>query len=371
MDVGIVVEQALSRVPGGTGRFALELAAALARTQESGDRVTSWTAWHRDLSLAAVAGVRGPRRLAAPSRGLAVLWERGVGPAPRRGDVVHAPTLLLPPRRGRPLVVTVHDTVPWTHPGTLTPRGVRWHRAMARRAVRTADALTVPTQAVADELREVLPAAARLPVRVLGAGVSGALRCGDPAVADGLDLPSRYLLSLATLEPRKGLDVLLAALAGLGDAAPALVVVGQPGWGGVDVAGQARRLGLREEAVRVLGRLDDAVLAGVLRRADALVVPSRAEGFGLPVIEAMAAGTAVIVSDAPALVEVAGGAARVTPRDDPVALGEAIMALGDEATRSALVAAGRVRAADFDWDEVGRRAWELYRELAQPGMRAG
>ena len=369
MRVGVLVEQALAPVPGGTGRYSVELAAALARTAADDDTVSGWTSWHRDMELARVGGVDGPRRLPLGRRALAASWERGLGPAPRGVDVLHAPTPLFPPRR-QPLVVTVHDTVPWTHPETLTARGARWHRHMAERAARVADAIAVPTQAVRDELHELLPAT-RGRIHVLGAGVSAALRrAPEPAVgarvAARLRLPETYVLSLATLEPRKGLDLLIEAIALLGPSAPPLVVVGQPGWGGVDLRRAAASAGVDPELVHALGKVSDGELAVLLRGARLLVAPSRAEGFGLPVAEAMAVGTPVVCSDAPALVEVAGDAASIVARGDPVALAAAIgELLADAAKRERLATAGLARAARFDWDVVAHRAWTLYYTLLE------
>ena len=362
--IGVVLEQLLSPVPGGTGRYAAEVAEALAR--RPGVAVTGWVAWHRDVGPATRDGVSGPRRLALPRRPLIAAWERGLGPDPRAVDVLHAPTLLAPPRRSRPLVVTVHDAVPWTHPETLTPRGVRWHRAMAERVARTADAVVVPTHAV----RRALEPHLRLPhVVVVGEGVTPGLRA-LPADAEArrrrLDLPdSGYLLSLATLEPRKGLDVLLAALAD--PAAPdlPLLVVGQPGWGGVDPARIAADLGLPAGRVRPLGRLPDADLAVVLRDATALVVPSRAEGYGLPVLEGMAAGTPVVTSDDPALVEVGADATRTAPVGDAAALARALAAVTDDAAmRAQMVSAGYLRAAATTWDSAAGELVSLYEGLA-------
>ena len=361
MRLAILLEQALAPVPGGTGRYSIELAAALVRTAAASDTVHSWTAWHRDLSPAVVAGVRGPSRLPSPRRALTVAWERDLGPAPRGVDVLHAPTLLFPPRR-QPLVVTLHDTVPWTHPETLTPRGARWHRTMAARAAQRADAIAVPTHAVANELVEVLPGLSPDRIHVLGGGVARAL-LDVPGDLGLVGLPDGFILSLATLEPRKGLDVLIAALGRMGDKAPALVIAGQPGWGRVDLARAADAAGVRD--VRALGRLTDAELGVILRRARVLVAPSRAEGFGLPVAEAMAVGTPVICSDIPALAEVAGDAAVLVPVGDPAALAEALAdLLGDEAALRKLGEAGLARAARYDWDAVARRAWDVYRSVA-------
>jgi len=238
---------------------------------------------------------------------------------------------------------------------------------MAASAVAHADAVVVPTDAVAEELSALFPAlGGRL--HALGAGVTRTLLLAPDEterVVAQLRLPDRYLISLATLEPRKGLDVLVNALALLGNTAPDLVVAGQPGWGGVDLPAVANRAGLAADRIRLVGRLTDRELAVVLRRASALVAPSRAEGFGMPVAEAMAVGTPVICSDAPALVEVAADAAMVVRREDPGALAEAIDALmRDEPLRARLARAGLVRAARYDWDEVARRAWRLYYELA-------
>ncbi|SOD73013.1 glycosyltransferase involved in cell wall bisynthesis [Jatrophihabitans sp. GAS493] len=369
MRLAILLEQALSPVPGGTGRYSVELVKALVGTARADDSVSTWTAAHRDLTAAFVAGAAGPHRVALPRRGLIAAWSRGVGPRPRHADLVHAPTLLVPPRpRSGRLVVTIHDVVPWTHPQTLTPRGVAFHHAMAARAADYADAIAVPTQAVAAQLLEHVPGLTAERISVLGAGVSDSIRL-DPTpertadVIARLRLPQRYLLSLATLEPRKGLDVLLEALAATASPLP-LLLVGQPGWGGLDVPAMAARLGLGPDRVRVLGRIEDADLAVVLRQATLLCAPSRAEGFGLPIAEAMVAATAVICSDDPAQVEVAGGAARVVAREDPAALATAIAELdGDDSHRSRLEALGRARSADFDWTAVGARAWELYRRL--------
>ena len=368
MRLAVVVEQCLAPVPGGTGRYTRELAAALAGTAPAGATVTGWTAWHRRPGAATVPGVRGPRRLPLPRRALVAAWERGLGPAPADADVVHAPTPLAPPRRRVPLVVTIHDAVPWTHPETLTARGVAWHRRAAAYAARAADAVVVPTAAVAGELSGVLPGLDPDRLHVVGEGATEALAASPPDAAARLArlaLPAGgFLLSLSTLEPRKGLDVLLAALADRAAPALPLAVVGQAGWGGVDPRAEAARLGLPPDRVRVLGGLDDADLAAVLHAAVALVAPSRAEGFGLPVLEAMAAGVPAVTSDAPALVEVGGGATLVVPRDDPPALAAALRSVvEDAALRDRLRSAGPRRAAEFSWTRAAGALWTVYAKL--------
>lgn len=346
--VGLVLEQCLAPVPGGTGRYSRELARSLAATAPAGARVSGVTAWHRDELV--VPGVP-VRRLPLPHRGLVAAWERGGRPGVE-GDVVHAPTPLHP-RRGRaPLVVTVMDAVPWTYPQMLTPRGVSWHRRMIRRAAAEADLVVVPTQAVADQLARHVPLR---DVAVVGLGVSSDLTLPPDAEqrAARLGLPERFLLTVATLEPRKGLVELVTALREL-PGIP-LLCVGQQGWGGV-----AGSLPAGVD-VRLLGRLPDADLAVCLHRATALVVPSYDEGFGLQLLEGMSVGTPVLTSTAPALVEVAGGAALSVPLPDLV--DGLRQVLEDEALRERLRAAGPARAAAFTWEGAAEQLWRAYAGL--------
>ncbi len=365
----LITEQILARVPGGTGRYTREVAAAVGGAAPPGWRVAGVTAWHVDVARARVPGVEGPSRLAVGARLLARAWERGWPPSVA-GAVVHALTPLAPPRLrpGQVLVVTVHDAVPYTHPETLTPRGAAWHRVMIGRAAVEAAALVVPTRAVAAALTA---AGVGGRVEVIGEGPPAVLRRPVSAaeiddVRARLGLPRRYLLTVGTLEPRKGLDVLLDALAA-DPTGVTLAVVGQPGWGGSDLAAEAGRRGISDR-VRVLGRLPDESLAAVLAGAAVAVVPSRSEGFGLPLLEAMSRGVPVIHSDAAALVEVAGGAGLTVPVGDSGALAAAISrVLRDPDLAARMSTAGRLRAVDFSFDTVAEQLWALYREVASAG----
>ena len=359
--LGFIVDQCFARVPGGTARYTRELGAALARTSGPRDQVTGWCGWSADLSPGAIDGMLGPHRLALPRVALARAWAAGAGPVPRNCDVVHAPTLLAPPRRRRPLVVTIHDAVPWTHPETLTAHGGDWHRTMARRAQR-ADAIVVPTRAVADALGSVI-SPRRIEVVALGPTEALLIAPADAgARRASLALPAEYAIVVATAEPRKGLDVALDAWA---ESSPLpLAVVGPRGWGEFDLSAEVKRRGL-SSAVLPLGQLDDVDLAAALHGATMMVAPSRAEGFGLPVLEAMAAGIPVVLSDDPAQVEVAGGSGVVVPIGDASALAAAVAHLyASPEARAAGSTGGLARAKAFSWDGAATSLWALYRELA-------
>lgn len=353
-----IAEQLVAPVPGGTGRYTRELLAAMATTAPPGWALSTVVSRSGDPDRAVVPGVAGPRVLPVPRRVLIAAWKRGVALWPG-GDSVHAMTPLAPPRRpGRHLVVTVHDAVPWTHPDTLTRRGVAWHRRMIERAARSADAVVVPTAAVAAELAEHVT----LTTRVIGEGVTSGLLTRLAAIPEWL--PARYVLAIGTVEPRKGFDHLVRAMARIDDPALPLLVAGQRGWGGIDLGRVADDSGFPRSRLRMLGPVDDDTLAAVLQRATVLAVPSLAEGFGLPVLEAMAAGVPVVHSDAPAIVEVAGNAGVVVPRKDVPALAAAIRSVaGNPLHRAELVAAGRQRARQFTWERAAVAVWGLHIDL--------
>ncbi|MFC7341470.1 glycosyltransferase family 4 protein [Saccharopolyspora griseoalba] len=350
-----IAEQLLAPVPGGTGRYTRELLRALAASAPEGWSVRSVVSRSGDPTAAQVPGVEGPQVLPLPRRALIAAWERGLPPR-LGGAAVHAMTPLAPPaRRGRSLVVTVHDAVPWTHPETLTARGAAWHRRAIARAAREADALVVPTRAVAAELAEHLGTRPR--VEVVGEGVAADLlgEPRDPGLPDG-----PYVAAVGTVEPRKGFADLVRAMGEPEAPDVPLVIVGRPGWGDVDLPRVAERTGTR---LRVLAGLTDQQLAAVLRRASALAVPSLSEGFGLPLLEAMTLGVPVVHSDAPALVEVAGGAGLQVRRADPPALAAALRtAVHDQSRRAAMIAAGRRRAREFSWESTARRVWAVHLE---------
>lgn len=374
----VILDQMVAPVPGGIGRYAEELTRELIATAPRGSRVAGFVASSPEGDYASIRerlpGLAALHKSALDRRQLALAWQHGFTPIPGEG-LIHATSLLAPLTRhdrstspSTQIAVTIHDAVPWTHPETLTPRGVSWHRAMAKRAERYADAILVPTHAVADELADFLAIGER--VRVIGGAVASSLRLPDDEdrVAERLELPERYLLAVGTLEPRKGLEPLVRALAlGIPDEVP-LLVIGPGGWGGIDVDSVAAEAGLAPGRVRVLGSVSDVDLAVALNRAAAFVYPSLAEGFGLPVIEAFSFGTPVIHSDAPAIVEVSAGAGIEVARADahgyPARLAEAILGVLDDAELAGrLAVVGRDRAGAFSWRDSAEKVWQLHADL--------
>lgn len=374
----VIVDQIVAPVPGGIGRYAEELTRALITTAPRGSDVSGIISASSESDYKKVSallpGLSTLDKTTLARRELSAAWQHGFTRLPGAG-MVHATSLLAPLRRHNKMAggndqiaVTIHDVVPWTHPETLTPRGVAWHKAMAKRAERFADAIVADTHAVAEQLSEVLDLGDR--VRVIGAAVSSSLVLPPDAaeIAARLELPERYLLSVGTLEPRKGIEPLIRSLAfGLPDDVP-LLVVGPAGWGDIDIDAIARDAGLAEGRVRALGRLADGDLAVTLDRASVFVFPSLAEGFGLPLLEAFSFGAPVVHSDDPALVENAAGAGIVVPRDDaehyPQRLAEAIRGvLEDPELATRLSIAGRDRVKAFSWRDSAEKIWQLHADL--------
>ncbi|KRE26030.1 glycosyltransferase family 1 protein [Agromyces sp. Soil535] len=375
----LILDQLIARVPGGIGRYTRELARHLVTTAPpegevegivsaiSGDRV-------REIE-ARVPGLARIRRLPLERRLLARAWELGLPPEPGGHGSVHGTSLLAPLRerrtasgRRRVVVATIHDVVPWSHPETLTPRGVGWHRAMAERAQRFADAVVVPSHAVAAGLAEILDFGDRIRVVPGAASNDLVLPVDHDARAAALRLPERFVLAVGTLEPRKGLRHLIEAFARPEAPDVPLLIAGPSGWGGIDVAAMAAAEGVPTGRVRALGHVSEEDLAVLYDRATAFVMPSLAEGFGLPVVEAFVHGTPVVHSDAPALDEVAGGAGlRVTlagPDGYATRLAQAVgQVVDDPALAARLASLGRDRATAFDWSKSASRVWALHREL--------
>ena len=256
-----------------------------------------------------------------------------------RLDLLHCTTFRGPARARVPTVLTVHDLALLRTPEAFP----RWHRLYGRAGLRRVLHAANAVVAVSEFTREELVALVRVPgerIRVVPNGVDAVF------TPQGQVMEGNYVLAVATLEPRKNLAraVEAARLAGV-----ELRVVGAHGWGGVEVPGW-------------VGEVPDAELAALYRGARCLLYPSLYEGFGIPVLEAMACGTPVVTSRGTAMEEVAGGAAVLV---DP--LDEASIAAGlaeADSRRDDLVQLGLTRASEFTWERAADAVEALWRELA-------
>ncbi len=269
----------------------------------------------------------------------AAWYPAGIARAARGLDVLHCTTMRAPLRARPPVVATVHDVAVLRYPKAFPA----WHRHTGRlalrQAVRSADAIVAVSAFTRDELTELLGVSSDR-VHVVPNGVEPVFRASGPAASGD------YVLAVATLEPRKNLvrAVEAARLAGV-----ELRVVGARGWGGVEVPGW-------------LGRVDDEELAALYRGARCLVFPSLYEGFGIPVLEAMASGTPVVTTRGGATEEVAGGAAVLVDALDAAAIAAGIVEA--EARREELRPLGLERARAFTWAHAADAVEALWRELA-------
>ncbi len=282
---------------------------------------------------------------------------------------MHTTSLAVPPRAGIPLVVTVHDAAPILFPDTFSRRGRRFHRQGFAAAAARADAVIAPTGAAADEIASHT-SIARDRISVIHHGVDHDV-AGDSLVATArADLGlgnDPYVLWVGTFEPRKNVPVLIDAFARAVEAGipHQLVLDGSRGWLDADdrVRSACERIASR---VVIVGPVAADRLRALYRGADLFVLPSLHEGFGLPVLEAMAQGTAVVCSDLPVLREVAGDAARfVVPGDVDAWCAAIVSLLGDDPGRDAFGAAGLTRASTFTWERSVEQHIGVYRSVTR------
>jgi glycosyltransferase involved in cell wall biosynthesis len=289
----------------------------------------------------------GSSRALVPVRDLG--WYLGVLPLRARldgVDVLHCPTQRAPVRSSVPLVVTFHDLAVLRHPEAFN----RWTRQYSRRALprvaRAATRLIAVSEFTKRELLELLDVPEDK-VRVIPNAV------GEPFTADGEVAEGDYVLAVSTLEPRKNLRRLVEGYRRAGLNGVPLLVAGAAGWGDVRVEG---------DGVRWLGEVRDEELARLYRGARCVAYVSLYEGFGLPVLEAMACGTPVVAGRSHALEEVSGGAAVLVNPLDPDAIAAGLNEAIDRSEE--LRPLGLERARGFDWREVARQTVAVYREAA-------
>jgi glycosyltransferase involved in cell wall biosynthesis len=303
-----------------------------------------------------------PRR--APARLLNRAWKHVPFPPVElltgRVDIFHGTNFVLPPLARAAGVVTVHDLTYLRFPETVDDN-VRQYRYLVPDAVRRAARVIAVSRTMAEEIASEysLPEES-LVVAPLGVAPEWVLAAPPaPERRRALGLPERYVLFSGNREPRKNLGTLLRAHAAArrSDAeVPPLVVVGPAGWG--DAWGGERP---EPEHVRLLGFLDDPDLRAAVAGADAVCAPSLYEGFGLPVVEAMAAGTAVLASDIPTHREVSGGLAGLLAVHDVDAWAEALVRVTPAADRDSASAGERqAHAAQYTWRTCAERHVQAY-----------
>ena len=379
--VAFLLEQAWHRVPGGTAVAAVESARALAERKDVD--LVGLTARHHsgDLPPLLASTDGGPAgstvafqegslvgsRLPRPA--LYEAWHRTGRPRVDRmsgfsgvpPDVVHASGGAVP-ATGAPLVATIHDLAWRRHPEAATRRGRRMFEGWLADA-RRADRIVCPSESTRHDLVDAGFDDGRIRVVPLGVvpthvepGLPGRLRSRY-----GIDGP--FVLWVGTLEPRKNLDRLVAAMSASATLTDVpLVLVGPEGWR-TDVARTVTPLG---ERALVVGSVDDAEKRAWYEAADVFCLPSLHEGFGLPVLEAMAHGTPVVTSAGTATSEVAGDDALLVDPTDVGAIAEALSTvLANAATADRLAAAGRIRAAAHPWSRTAEGLVDVYREVVR------
>lgn len=294
-----------------------------------------------------------------PARALHEVWRRVDWPPVARGaDLVHGTNFVVPPfRAGR--LVTVHDLTVVRYPALVTAT-TRAYPDLIQRAVRRGAWVHTPSRFSADEVIDVFGADPDR-VRVVAHGMAPAPAAPTPAY----DFP--YVLALGTIEPRKDLPSLVGAFDAVAASHPdlRLVVAGPDGWGVAQFEAAVAAASHRERIVRV-GWVGEEERAALLAGAVVFAFPSLYEGFGLPPLEAMAAGVPVVATAAGSVPEVLGDAAVLVPPRDVDALAGALdKVLADEMLRGALVERGRARAAARSWDDAAAEMTALYWDVAE------
>ncbi len=350
----------------GISRYIERLVAALPEAMPDAEFLV-YTG--RDVALPpSVDGRRCPMPTTNPA--LRIGWEMAALPILTRRDrlsLFHGAVNALPMGLGCPAIVTIHDLALFRWPEQVTARRFHYLSRAIRSAVRSADRVLAVSEATKSDIVELLDVDPEK-ISVTPLGVDGRFTPpGGEQLAEfrensGNSQP--YLLSVGTLEPRKNLPRLLEAFAELKNEIPhRLVLVGPEGWRTGAMQEALIRLDLGDR-VHFTGFVPDEQLPLWYAGSDAVVVPSIYEGFGLPVVEAMACGAVVVTSNVSSLPEVAGGAAVLVDPGSSESIAEGIRrVISDSSLQSDLRAKGLLRAREFTWQRTAEATVAAYRQV--------
>lgn len=277
-------------------------------------------------------------------------------------DLLHAQAYTMPLNCSIPVLLNVHDIIALEYPQWCGFQNVCHMRALLPASIRKASRCLVPTRHVAERIQAVL----KIPFRKIDVVPWGVdfQRFSRKMPLEDMQLPEEYFLFVGNLEPKKNLGLLLQAYASCAERSHrALVLVGRAGWKCRSLV-QAIKHWKEPGQISWLGRLPDEKLTAVYQHATALIMPSLEEGFGLPVLEAMAAGIPVLHSNHPALMEVAGGAGLAFAPDNREELARLMIKIAENpGLRNELAEAGRNRAQFLSWDRWARISTEILKSL--------
>lgn len=353
--VAVVAEQLRRSVAGGIGTYAKGLLQGLSLLGHRCPDVEVVASRHWGSGPDPLAQWGFPvRSVPLPGRITTRLWDRGLR-WPAAEGLTHATSFAYPAVRGR-LVVTVHDLAFREVPDAFPARGRDWHERRLADALQRAVHFVVPTERTADALRGAGAPAAAISVIAEGSDhLPEPDRTAAARLLSSVGIQDRFVLTVGTIEPRKNLARLLDAYArsGLHGRGWSLAVVGAEGWG--------EGPGDLPHGACLLGSPSDAVLAGLYAEAEAFAYVPLVEGFGLPPVEAMRAGTAVIASHS--VPSVADAAELVDPLDVD-AIAAALRSVADEPFRTELVARGLAHVFGMTWQRCAAAHVDLWETLA-------
>jgi glycosyltransferase involved in cell wall biosynthesis len=374
----------VSRRQSGVGHYTQRLVGGLAAIDQENRYTCLVASDGPGLAVTQRNFARWPTRVSFENHLVGDLWLLGYLPVRLRlwaTDVYHGPAVFLPlVKLGYRTVVTIHDLVSFLFPETVPRKYSLYMRVMTRWAARSADRIIAVSRATKDDLTRALGVPDEKVVVIHEAVAPEFAAPVEPAVVEAVirryGIRPPYCLFVGNLEPRKNLGRLVEAFAGLRARRPArepipqLVLAGTRAWlhGGIFEAVAAHDLAAD---ILFTGYVTPADLPALYAGATCFVFPSLYEGFGLPVLEAMAAGTPVVASRAGAIPEVGGDAALLVDPRRPAEIAEAIeTVLGDGQLRATLVARGRERARLFTWEAVARQTLAVYESVYARGRAA-